>query len=306
MHGIKHHRQRNEHQAGAVVNLGRIAAVEGDYRRNNHQARDEREQGIEYFDLRDRMLQQVFLLHIRAVGNHDTHGQRHRVKQLAESAEHSRGRELRKVGQQIVFQAGHCAVDRQRVDCDDHAQHGKHRHHDAAGLFNALFHTEDNDQRGQQHINQKPRGRAAEVQHGSRDGACVKADEIVEKSAVVGRGQTVAGKEGGQIFHHPAADDAVIRRDDDRHKRRDPAEEAEPAVERLICPDAGQTGFAADGDLGNHQRKAEGDGQNDIHQQENAAAVLCGQIGESPEVAKTYRRTGRCQHKADAAGKAAS
>ena len=85
-----------------------------------------------------------------------------------------------------------------------------------------------------------------------------------------------------------------------------PAEEAEPAVERLICPDAGQTGFAADGDLGNHQRKAEGDGQNDIHQQENAAAVLCGQIGESPEVAKTYRRTGRCQHKADAAGKAAS
>ena len=57
--------------------------------------------------------------------------------------------------------------------------------------------------------------------------------------------------------------------------------------------------LATDGDLRDHQREAEGNGENDIDKQEHAAAVLRSQIREAPDVAKTDSRACRGKDKSE-------
>ena len=65
-------------------------------------------------------------------------------------------------------------------------------------------------------------------------------------------------------------------------------------------------GHAADGGLGHDHGIAEGHGQDDIDQQENAAAVLGGQVGKAPDVPQADGRACGGQDKADLAGKGTS
>ena len=111
----------------------------------------------------------------------------------------------------------------------------------------------DNDNGGRQHEQDEPRGRSVEAENRRGQRTRIVANEIAEKSAVVGRLQCVAADKGEQVFHNPSADNTVIRRDDERHERRQPAEESEPLIKRLVRTDAGQTGLSSDGNLGNHQ-----------------------------------------------------
>ena len=252
------------------------------------------------------MLEQVLLRHIRAVGDRDAHRERHRVEHLAARAEHGRGRELREIRHQIVLEACQSARDGQRIERDDDDQNGEHRHHEAACVLDALLHAEDDDKTGDEYKKHEPRGRAAEVQHGRRERTGVEADEAAEKAAVVRCLERTARNERPQVLHDPAADDTVIRGDDERDKGRNPAEKTEPLVECAVGADARQLGLAADRELGDHQRKAEGHDQNQIHEQKDTAAVTRRQIREAPEIAQTDSRSRRRQNKADAARETAS
>ena len=111
-----------------------------------------------------------------------------------------------------------------------------------------------------------------------------------------------SGEEGEQVLEDPAADGAVIGQD---HHGDDAGNDADPAplgVQHLIGGEGALSGLAADSDLGGQQRKTKGQCQNDIGQQENAAAVLGGQIGEAPDVAQTHGRACRGQDKAQRTG----
>ena len=55
-HAFKYLRQRSEHQAGAGVDAGWVAAVERHHRRYDHQTRDKGDRGVEDLDLADRAL----------------------------------------------------------------------------------------------------------------------------------------------------------------------------------------------------------------------------------------------------------
>ena len=70
-------------------------------------------------------------------------------------------------------------------------------------------------------------------------------------------------------------------------------------MQHLIGGEGALSGLAADSDLGGQQSEAKGQCQNDIGQQENAAAVLGCQIGKAPDVAQTYSRACCCKNKAD-------
>ena len=253
LHGVEYHRQSDEHQTRTAVYLRRIAAVERDNRRNDHQTGHKREQRVENLNLSDRVLKQIFLLHVGAVGDHNTHCQRHRVEHLSHRTKHGRYRKLREIGQNIIFQALQRTRNGQRVDCDNDRQNGENRHHDTACLLDALLNTKDNDNGGRQHEQDEPRGRSVEAENRRGQRTRIVANEIAEKSAVVGRLKCVAADKGEQVFHNPSADNTVIRRDDERHERRQPAEESEPLIERLVRTDTGQTGLSSDGNLGNHQ-----------------------------------------------------
>ena len=65
-------------------------------------------------------------------------------------------------------------------------------------------------------------------------------------------------------------------------------------------------GLASNSDLRRQQRKAKGERQHQIAQQEDAAAVLGRQIREAPDVPQAHRAARRREHEADGAGKGAS
>ena len=110
----------------------------------------------------------------------------------------------------------------------------------------------------------------------------------------------------GEISDNPAADNAVVGGYNNRHKRGQPAQEAETLVKLFVCADAGEPCFSAYGNLGDHQRKAEGYRKNNVDKQEYAAAVFCRKIGEAPKVSESDRRACCRQNETDAPGEAAS
>ena len=84
-HAGKYFRQRNEHQSRTCAERGTVAAGEREYGRNDHKACKESDAGIKHFNLANRTFQIIILLHIRAIGNHDSHCQRHGVEELSHS-----------------------------------------------------------------------------------------------------------------------------------------------------------------------------------------------------------------------------
>ena len=99
----------------------------------------------------------------------------------------------------------------------------------------------------------------------------------------------------GQIVDDPAADDRVIRHDQDRNNCIDPPAEPQPAgcSERLERTDRAFARHAAQRRLGDDHGIAERHGQQDIDQQEDPAAVFRGQIREAPDVPKANGRARR-------------
>ena len=58
--------------------------------------------------------------------------------------------------------------------------------------------------------------------------------------------------------------------------------------------------------LGNHHRVAEGHSQNDIGQNKNPSTVLCGQIGETPDITESHSGTGSSEDVSQFTGKIGS
>ena len=111
-----------------------------------------------------------------------------------------------------------------------------------------------------------------------------------------------------QILDDPTADDRIVRHDQNGDDRIDPA--AEPQAALFAKGTKGThrafVGHAAQCRFGHDHRVAKGDGQHDVHQQKNAAAVFRGEIRKPPDVAKADRSAGRRQDKSELPGKCTS
>ena len=112
----------------------------------------------------------------------------------------------------------------------------------------------------------------------------------------------------GQIPDDPAADDRVVGDDEDGDDGVDPAAEGKPArfAEGGERAHRAFLGHPAQRRLGHDHGVAEGEGEDDVDEQENAAAVLCCEVGETPDIAEAYRSACRREDKADLARKGAS
>ena len=128
-----------------------------------------------------------------------------------------------------------------------------------------------------------------------------------EKVAVCGQLTAVAADVVGQIPDDPAADDRVIRHDEDGDDGVYPAAEGAPALaDGGECAHRAFPGHPAQRRLGNDHGVAEGEGEDDVDEQEDAAAVLGRKIGEAPDVAEAHRRACSGENEADLARKGAS
>ena len=116
---------------------------------------------------------------------------------------------------------------------------------------------------------------------------------------------TAAGEICPQVLHDPAADDAVVRQDQHGHQAGQGSDPAHLGMDMGVGRQGALAGLTADGDLGNQQGEAESQGQDQVAQQEDAAAILGGQVGETPDVTQTHRAAGCRQHKTQGTGEAA-
>ena len=230
----------------------------------------------------------IFLSHVGAIGDHNAHGQRHGVEQLSHCRDHCFDGKSAEIRFDVVFQSLYGAGERHSVNGNADNQHQQQGHQNFADLFNSFLYTQHNNAAGDEQKDGEEQERTPAV-----------ADKVAEKAAVVCRSLSGTGEKDHEVFEHPSADDAVVWHNDNRDCAGQPSQGAKPLVHSGIGTHDALSGAPANGDFCQHQRIAKGQRQNDIHQQENAAAVFGCQIGEAPDVPQTYGRSCRCQDKAD-------
>ena len=262
-------------------------------------------QRIKEFDVVDGLVQVRVVLGVGAVGDHDAHGYGDGIEQLAHGIHQDRqelaeGKALQVrngVDQEALpARAGDArgrvgAAQGQGVDGHDDDEHEEDRHQDFGIAFNALFDTVVDDEARSQDEEEEPEDRFPLAR-----------DEGAEVFAA-GRRLRAAGQERPQVFQHPAADDAVVRQDQDRYEAGQKARPAEAVVQLGRRRQGTLAGAAAKGDFRRQQRVAEGRHQQQVADQEKAAAVTGRQEGETPDVAQPDGTAGRRHHEPEGSGK---
>ena len=311
-HG-EHLRQRDEHQSRTLTHRlldgrSRLHGEEVDDR-DDHKARDDCDERIEDLDAADAPLDRIRLLHIRAVRHHNAHRQRERIEHLAHRAENrlaERGeRELPfgvaqavEVRQQVVADARPGPRQAHDVDRDADREDEQERHEDEVRFLDAVLDAEDDDRRAAEDeedaVAERRERRGDEAREELRGVHSLGSHQFCSRKGHL--------RVGGEILDHPAADDAVVRDDQDRDDRREETEEAPPAVELRVGRQLALLGLAPDGNLGQHQREAERRHQDQVDEEEGSAAVLGREIRETPEVSETNRRRRGRQHEGERPG----
>ena len=200
------------------------------------------------------------------------------------------------VGHQKILHTRQCTGTGDRIARNDQRQHHQHRHHHLGDALHAVAHTsKDNAQREQ-----------AEQQKGQFGLQAVgdKAGEV----AVCRQIAAAAAQVLGQIVDDPAADDRIIRHDQNGDDGVDPTAkpDALALTEVGVGADRAFVGHTAQRGLGHDHGIAKGDCQQNVYQQKNAAAVFGCQIREAPDVAQTHRSACGRQHEPDLTGECAA
>ena len=249
------------------------------------EAREQRNAERGARDLRDARGELGRLLQIGAVSHHDAHGQRKREEGLAERCDDQFGGKSAQIRQQVECQAVHSARQRERIDRDAGGHDDQQRHHDEIRLLDAFVDAQSDDQVGQSH----------EYQHESHAFGTA-GDEVREESAAVGKRRRPLDRIADQVLGDPAADDAVIRHDNERNRRHEHADEHVLLAERLESADRTLPRLASERRFKQQQRQTDGEYEHEVHEQERASAVFRRQIREAPHAAQADCGSGGSQH----------
>ena len=146
-------------------------------------------------------------MHVRTIRDHNAHSQRQAIEHLAHGIQHQVSRELAEVRNQIVRNTLHGARLNCNVNSNGNRHNQKRRHHDQVRLLDALFHAQRNNNEHQRHEHQHPRV--------AFRGAI---QEAREERTAIGKRVRVNRQERNHVLDNPAANNAVVRRDDKRHQ----------------------------------------------------------------------------------------
>ena len=185
-----------------------------------------------------------------------------------------------KGGEQVELHALRRAGESQAVDGQHHDEDEKRQHHDLCHPLQSLLQAEAAHQE-------------AHDDHGHRQNAHLHGggEHLAEDGAdLLRRHPAAEGAEGeaAEVAHHPARDGGVV------HHEKAAAQKAEPAVDvpllaRLFQGPIGQHRALAPGPAHRQLHGQHGDAHDDqadeVEEDEVAAAVLAGDVGEAPDIA---------------------
>ena len=294
-HALEHLGDGDEHEGRAGLQSVRVAAGEGEDRRNDHQARHDGDGGIKDLHVFGGLLDGDVLLHIGAEGDEDAHSDGEGVEHLPHCGHDGHPREVGDVGHEKVFHTLQRARACDGVACDDDGEHHEDGHHHLGHPLHAVAHARKDDGEGKD-------GKDGEADL-RRRAAGNEGGEIAVRRQLA----AVAADVVGQIPDDPAADDRVVGDDEDGDDGVDPAAEGKPArfAEGGERAHRAFLGHPAQRRLGHDHGVAEGEGEDDVDEQEDAAAVLGRKIGKAPDVAEAHRRACSGENESDLARKGA-
>ena len=239
------------------------------------------------------MLQIKFLLHVRAICIEDPHRDRKRVEHLPHRRNDRHPRKMFQVGHHEVGDACPRAGQRDGVAGHHDREHNEYRHHDFGYAFNTILDAGENDGKDAGGENDEPEfSRHAVRNEGAEKGIRRKQFRIT-------------GEVFEEVTGDPAADDAVVRQDQHRNDGIDPAPCGKEAAlpEMMKSSDRTLSRATSERGLRNDHRIAEGDGQQKVGQEEDASAILCSKIRESPNIPEADSAACDSQHIPHFAGK---
>jgi len=295
----------DKHKAGACGHA--LGAHKGKDSGNDHKTGKECHDSIKELDAVDALDQIGVLLNVGTIGDHNTHSNGNGVEELThcvseDNKELLEGHTL-KVGNYINQQtlktgAGNAAfvgvTEGEREDGDANDEHKKDGHQNLGKTLNAGVNTLVY----YENIGCKENGEPNE-------GAPLsgyKAGEIT-----VGSGFSAGkGYIGCKILQNPAAYSAVVGKNHNGNNAGNNADPTHFLAEDSVCSEGTLAGFASDSDFGSEKRETEGYNKNKINKQEHTAAVFCGKIGETPDVAKTDSAAGCGKNESQRTGESAS
>ena len=198
-HVVEHLGKRNEHKSGSLVQA--LDAWIADDGGNYHKSCQERNSHIEELDLMDGGLKTYIFFHVRAVGYHDTHCYWHWVEKLSHSRNDGHDAEVREVRLDIIEDtvpiSVYCICNANECR-DTYWENEQDRHHYLADLFDTLFNTKKDNERGHAYKNSE------------KQQWLPRASDKALKISVSRGGACTAGGEHGKVFKNPTADNGII------------------------------------------------------------------------------------------------
>ena len=104
-HALEHLGDGNEHQRRTGLQSIRVAAGEGEHRRNDHQARHDGDGRVEQFHILGGFLNGDILFHIGAKSDQNAHGDGQRIEHLAHGCDHRHPRKICHIRHQKISDA---------------------------------------------------------------------------------------------------------------------------------------------------------------------------------------------------------
>ena len=190
----------------------------------------------------------------------------------------------------------------QRVTVQHDQQHKQRRHQETYRFFKPAAHAARDHNHGHHHEQGMPGQQAFRI-----------TGQLLENTRNAFSGGAGKGPCRGPeyIGQRPAGNDTVIGKNQESSQHAGPAE---PPPARMGAGFFGQAAHGIDGtlaaapaqhDFRHHDRNTDDGDTGQVHQHKGPATIFPGNIGKLPDIAQTHRRTGRRQHKGQAAGPAA-
>ena len=282
------HRERNEDESRARIRRD----AEREYGGHHHEAGEKRGLNREKRNPERSRRNVGALRKIGAVRDENAGAEGERKEGVSHCAQDRPGRQVFRSEAQKILHAFHGAIERESADDDGEHHHEEHRHQQFGNALDSL-------------LNAAAHGECREGEKGKKPGNVDPAGgddfpEVVPQGLRIFRND--AHRQGlGQVGDAPAADDAVVGKNQKR------GEDCEGAQERKgSSPDAahGADGRAsaapADRNLCHEEHEARRERKDDVGKNEGSSAVDAGPEREFPDGAEADRRAGRGENEAEA------
>ena len=165
-------------------------------------------------------------------------------------------------------------------------KHDEYRHHDLGYALDTILDAGENDGKDASGEDDEPEF----SRHAVRDES---AEEGIRRKHF-----RITGEVFEEVTGDPAANDAIVRQDQHRDDSIDPAACGKEAAlpEMVESSDRALSRPASKCGLRNDHCIAEGDGQQEIGQEEDASAILRGEVRESPDIPEADSAACDSQH----------